>query len=138
MGLPEWDPVRLALEDSEDLSGSAASMDWMDPETTSMWWAGKEFHRDQPLSERVGRNEKTKVVVKLQRRGSGPPAREPAVSEEDRKAMMAIYFKKQEEAKKLAENDDDSYHDATWADPRGLKTALHGTGGVSWRPGGRR
>jgi hypothetical protein len=47
------------------------------------------------VGDRLGWNEKTKVVAKLQRPGSGPPAREPSVSEEERKAMMAHYFKRQ-------------------------------------------
>jgi len=47
------------------------------------------------VGDRLGWNEKTKVVAKLQRSGAGPPAREPAVSEEERKAMMAHYFKRQ-------------------------------------------
>lgn len=54
------------------------------------------------MPRRLGKNEKTKVIAKLQKSGSGPPQREPAVSEEERKAMMAHYFKKQEEMKKLA------------------------------------
>ena len=35
-------------------------------------------------------------MAKLQGAGSGAPVREPAVSEDERKAMMAHYFKKQE------------------------------------------
>lgn len=91
----------------------------------------------QTVGDRVGRNEKTKVVCRLQGKGSGPPAREPAVSEEDRRAMMAHYFKRQEELKKVAENDDDAFMHSTWANPRGLKQSLLGTSGVAFRPGRR-
>lgn len=83
----------------------------------------------------MGKNEKTKVVARLQKRGGGAPVREPAVSEEERKAMLAFYFKKQEEEKKLAEDADDSYLAAHWADPRALKAGLLGTGGIAWKPG---
>ena len=38
-------------------------------------WAGKEFFRDQKVGDRVGRNEKTKIIVKLQKPGSGPPVK---------------------------------------------------------------
>ena len=65
--------------------------------------SGKEFRRDQSVGDRVGHNEKTRVTCKLQKPGSGPPGREPAVSEDERKAMMAYYFKRQEELKRLAE-----------------------------------
>lgn len=67
--------------------------------------AGKEFRRDQgqTVGDRVGKNEKTRIMCKLQKPGAGPPGREPGVSEEERKAMMAFYFKRQEELKRLAE-----------------------------------
>lgn len=95
--------------------------------------------RAQTVADRVGRNEKTKVVARLQKRGGGPPVREPAVSEEERRVMMAHYFKKQEEAKKLAEDDEDDYMTSSWANPRMLKQQLLGTAsGVAVRPGMRR
>merc|ERR1712054_150047 len=96
----------------------------------TLWMAGKEFMRDQFVKDRVGRNNKTKVVAKLQKSGSGPPAREPAISEDERKAMMAHYFKKQEEMKKLAEATDDDYLSSSWADPKALQQSLRGQGAV--------
>ena len=81
----------------------------------------------QTVGDRVGKNEKTKLVAKLQpavgwgfesagwprfadprvpcqliaihAQGQGPPAREPVVSEAERTAMLAYYFKRQEELK---------------------------------------
>lgn len=73
------------------------------PVCLSLGTPGKAFRRDQVVGDRVGHNEKTRVTCKLQKPGSGPPGREPAVSEDERKAMMAYYFKRQEELKKLAE-----------------------------------
>lgn len=96
----------------------------LDPETTSLWVAGKEFRRGQLVSDRLGRNEKTKVIAKLQESGSGPPGREPAVSEDERKAMMAYYFKRQEELKRLAESSEDDYLNSQWADTKELKRNL--------------
>ena len=40
-----------------------------------------------------GKNEKTKVVIKLQNKGSGAPVREPRVDEDTHKAMLAYYYK---------------------------------------------
>ncbi len=57
--------------------------------------AAKEFKRHEKVGDRLGMNEKTKVICKLRSPEGGPPAREPAVSEDERKAMMAFYFKKQ-------------------------------------------
>jgi len=126
MGLPEWDPVKQALESPDGLLGTQASNALLEPDTATLWCAGREFRRDQTVADRLGRNEKTKVVAKLQKPGAGAPAREPVVNEDERKSMMAHYFKKQEEMKKLAEADDDDYLNSSWADPRALKRSLQG------------
>jgi len=131
MGLPVYDVVRGVMEGKEEyMEGNAVAQALLDPDDAQLWWAGKEFFRDQQVKDRVGKNEKTKVVAKLTKKSSGPPAREPAVSESERNAMMAHYFKKQEEMKKLAEADDDTYHTAAWANPGALKSGLRGTGAI--------
>lgn len=55
----------------------------MDIQRTNLWFCGKELKRDKPLSEYFGKNEKSKVIVKLQTSGQGPPGREPAISAEE-------------------------------------------------------
>ncbi|KAJ3290380.1 hypothetical protein HK104_006819 [Borealophlyctis nickersoniae] len=135
MGLPEWEPVREILEDNEDLSGTAASKEVVDPDTATLWWAGKELVREKLLSDFTGKNEKTKIIVKIQKKGQGPPLREAPMSEQAQKEMMAYYYRKQEEHKKLAANDEDDYLNSTWANPKALKSAFTGIGSnVSWRP----
>ena len=37
--------------------------DLMDPDSAQMWWAGKELMRDKKLSDHVGKNDKTKVIM---------------------------------------------------------------------------
>lgn len=32
-----------------------------------LWWAGKELHRDKKLQDYIGKNEKTKIVAKIQK-----------------------------------------------------------------------
>lgn len=32
-----------------------------------LWWAAKELHRGKKLTEYVGKNEKTKIIVKIQK-----------------------------------------------------------------------
>jgi hypothetical protein len=46
-----------------------------------MWWAGKEFRPEKKLSDYTGKNEKTKIVVKVTKTGSGAPVREGGVDE---------------------------------------------------------
>jgi hypothetical protein len=49
----------------------------LDPATCQLWFASKPLVADKPLSEGVGRNERTKAIVKLTKKGAGAPAREP-------------------------------------------------------------
>jgi len=51
------------------------------------------------MKDFVGNNEKTKVIVKLQKRGSGKPAREPLMSEDERKQLMLHAYRRQEQLK---------------------------------------
>ena len=130
MGLPAWDPVALCLEGVDGLDGTQAAAELLEAPEATIWVASKDFPRGQKVGDRLGWNEKTKVVAKLQREGSGPPAREPAVSEEERKAMMAHYFKRQEELKALANAEDDDYLASQWADPKAMQRNLRGQGSV--------
>lgn len=126
-GLPPHDPLLLCLEDREVLEGQA-SQEVLDPETATLWWAGKQLFRDKKLLDYAGRNEKTKLIVKLAKKGSGPPTREPTVDAQAQKEMMSFLYKKQEELKRLDEIGEDasSSTGAAWADPRGLKKSLMG------------
>lgn len=76
-----------------------------------------------------------KVIVKLTKRGQGPPAREPIMSEEQRKEFMLHAYRRQEELKKLEEDEDDNYFNSEWADSSNLKKSFHGLKNISWRPG---
>lgn len=132
MGLPEWDTVRLTIEGTEGIEGTAAGQELLDENTAELWVASPIFDRSpgQTVADRLGNNEKTKVVAKLQKPGNGPPGREAAVSEDEKKAMMAYYFKKQEEYKKLSEANEDDYLHSSWADPKQLQKSLRGQGSV--------
>ena len=112
------------------MQGTAIGNQLLDPKTSCLWVAGKEFQRDKLVSDRLGKNEKTKVIAKLQKKGSGPPGREPVVNEEERKAMMAHYFKRQEELKRLGEADEDDYLNSEWSDTKQMKKSLQGLGNI--------
>ncbi|XP_026479663.1 cilia- and flagella-associated protein 298 [Ctenocephalides felis] len=136
MNLPPHDPIRLEFENIEDLTGTQASLDVLDPATAQLWFSGKEMVRGfgKLISEYAGRNDKCKLVVKLQKKGEGPPGREPVMTETERKNLMVYAYRKQEEAKKLEQNDDDEYLNASWADSSSLKRQFHGLKNISWRP----
>ena len=73
----------------QEVEGSAA-LEMLDGGHASLWFASKEMQLDKKLCDYVGKNDKTKVVAKLQKKGSGAPQREPIVSEDEQKAMIAF------------------------------------------------
>ncbi|KAJ3064297.1 hypothetical protein HDU98_012274 [Podochytrium sp. JEL0797] len=134
MGMAEFEPANDIIKGTEDLAGTAASKEVIPVEDAALWWAGKEIMRGKLLSDFVGKNDKTKLIVKLQKKSQGAPVREAPLSEHAQKEMMAFYYKKQEEHKKLIENDEDSYLNASWANSKSLKSSFNGVSNVSWRP----
>ena len=48
----------------------------LDPCSAEVWFAGKRLRPGSKLAERMGRNEKTKAVVRLMPAGHGAPPRE--------------------------------------------------------------
>ncbi|XP_072118318.1 cilia- and flagella-associated protein 298 isoform X2 [Mobula birostris] len=135
MGLPPHDPIRQEFEGKEDLSGLQAGKMVIEDSEARLWWAGKELQRGKKLSDYVGKNEKTKIVVKIQKQSHGAPAREPIITEDEQKQMMMYYYRRQEELKKLDENDDESYLDSAWADRHALKRQFQGVSNIRWGPG---
>ncbi|KAI8848943.1 hypothetical protein BC829DRAFT_392982 [Chytridium lagenaria] len=132
MGLPSGEPAKILLDDKEDIEDIK---DYIPPFEASLWWAGRELQAAKTLSEFIGKNEKTKIIVKLQRKSQGAPVREPPLDEMSQRNLMAYYYKKQELDKKLAENKDDDYLNSSWANPGSLKQAFNGlSGGVDWKP----
>lgn len=134
MGLPPHDPIRMELEDKEDLSGTHAGTEVIKESEAQLWWAGKQLEETKLLSDYVGKNEKTTIIVKIQKRGQGAPGREPVLSHEEQKEMMLHYHRRQEELKKLEEEDDDSFLAAEWADSHALKRQFHGVKDIRWGP----
>jgi cilia- and flagella-associated protein 298 len=100
-----------------------------------LWWVGKALDAEATLNKYSGKNEKTKIVVKLGKVGGNAPARESGLDHQTQSEMMAYWYRKQEEAKKLVEDDDISYANSEWANPHGLKSSLNGIGSVKTRPG---
>lgn len=134
MNLPPHENVRLELENQEDLTGTQASTEVLEEDNTSIWFSGKEMLRGKQLKDFIGKNEKTKIVTKIQKRGLGAPGREPVVTEDEQKKMMAYYYKKQEEFKKLEAESEDAYLDSPWSDSNQLKRQFHGMNNIKWGP----
>lgn len=106
----------------------------IDPVLAQLWWAGRELERGKTLQDYIGKNEKTKIVAKLSKKGMGAPAREPVFNEEQKKQMMLDAYRRQEQLKKLEENQDNTYLDAEWANSAKLKRDIQGLSNIKWRP----
>jgi hypothetical protein len=57
----------------EELEGTQGGREVVDPTEATLWFANKEMRADKALSEHLGKNEKTKVVVKLSTKRQGQP-----------------------------------------------------------------
>jgi hypothetical protein len=136
-GLGHWEPVLVLLENKEEFDSTVHGSDDLNIEKAQMWWAGKELVKGKTLGDYVGKNEKCKIIVKLQHKGSGAPVREPLIDENSHKQMLSYFHKKQEEAKKLEEDEEDAYMNSAWANPKGLKDQLQGISDFKYRPGGK-
>uniref|UniRef100_A0A8D8WXL1 UPF0769 protein C21orf59 homolog n=1 Tax=Cacopsylla melanoneura TaxID=428564 RepID=A0A8D8WXL1_9HEMI len=134
MKLPTHDPIRMELENREDLSGMQASKEIIEPSMGALWFAGKAMLRDKLVRDFLGKNEKCKAVVKVAKMSSGAPSREPPLTEDQRKQLMMHYYRKQEELKKLEADNDDAYSNSEWADNKSLHKNLLGLNRVSWKP----
>ncbi|XP_034482742.1 cilia- and flagella-associated protein 298 isoform X1 [Drosophila innubila] len=99
MKLPPHDTIQMEFANMEDLTGTQASKEVIEPSKAQLWFAGRQVLPGKQLSEYLGQNDKTKVVVKLNQLGEGPPAREQVMTEQFRRQMMAAEFKRQEELK---------------------------------------
>ena len=133
MGLPEYDPVRMEFENREHLAGTQASKEVIDGTQAVLWFATKELARGKRLSDYLGKNEKSKVVIKLSTKSGGQPVREPVFSEEEQKRLMIANHKRREEMMALDKASDDSYLNSPWANPNALKSRMQGINNVHWK-----
>lgn len=135
MGLPPHDNIAMEFINMEDLSGTQASLDVIEPIKAELWFAGRKMFADKQLRDYMGTNEKCKVIVKLVKANEGAPGREPVFNEEARKLIMLKQYRRQEELKALEDDIDDHYLNSSWADTSNLKKQMHGTQNIEFRYG---
>lgn len=135
MQLPPHDSIRNEFQNTEDLSGTQASQEVIEPAKAQIWFAGKQMRPDQKLSDYIGMNEKCKVIIKLQKSGEGAPSREPVFTEAERKQMMMHAYRRQEESKRLEQDDGDDYLNSSWSNNKSLKSQMQGIDNIKFRFG---
>lgn len=133
MQLPPHDSIRNEFQNTEDLAGTQAALEVIEPAKGQLWFAGKQMLTDRKLADFIGKNEKSKVIVKLQKSGEGAPGREPVFTEAERKQMMMQAYRRQEELKRLEHDDDDSYLDSAWSNCGSLKNQMNGINDIKFR-----
>lgn len=133
MDLPPHDPIRMEFTNTEDLNGTQASLEVIEPAKLQLWFAGRQLLEEKLLSDYLGKNEKCKSILKIVKHGEGAPGREPVFDEEARKQIMLQQYRRQEELKRLEEDDDDSYLNSNWANNTNLKQQLHGIQNINFR-----
>lgn len=87
-GLGEWEPIKVILENREEFEEKMDLTDDLYADKSTLWICGKELQPGKPFSEYFGKNEKSKYVVKVQKKGSGAPSREPLVDADSQKKML--------------------------------------------------
>jgi hypothetical protein len=80
-GLGEWEPIKVILENREEFDEKMDLADDLWADKSSLWICGKELQAEKFFYDYFGKNEKSKYVVKVQKRGSGAPQREPMIDE---------------------------------------------------------
>lgn len=98
MQLPPHDPIRMEFTNTEDLNGTHAQTEIIEPAKAQLWFAGRQMMPDKCVSDYFKVNN-SKVIVKLVKHGEGAPGREPVINEETRKQMMLHAYRRQQEIK---------------------------------------
>ena len=62
--LPKWDLVYLILENKVEIQKIYPDCEYFDHKTTVLWWAKKELQETKFLRDYIGKNEKTKIILK--------------------------------------------------------------------------
>mgnify|MGYP000323605676 CR=1 FL=1 len=96
-GLGEWEPIKVILENREEFDDKTDLTDDLSTDNITLWICSKELHKGKKLSDYFGKNEKSKYVVKITKKGQGAPVREPTIDPETHKKMLAFYHKKTQE-----------------------------------------
>jgi hypothetical protein len=101
-------------------------------ERASVWWAGKELEKGKTVGEYVGKNEKSKIIVKVQKWGGQQPLREPPVDAETYQKMVKFYYRKVEETKEMDKNSVEAHYEKVEAN--NFKAQVHMSEEVRYKP----
>jgi hypothetical protein len=78
-----------------------------------LWWAGKELSKAKAIREYAGKNDKTKMIVKVQKVGGEQPLREPHIDSNTYQQMVKYYYRKVDESKEFEKKSVETYYEKT-------------------------
>uniref|UniRef100_A0AAV1TDT0 Uncharacterized protein n=1 Tax=Peronospora matthiolae TaxID=2874970 RepID=A0AAV1TDT0_9STRA len=132
--LPSLGLVQLLLDEErseESLAEPPTALDVLSSDTAELWWAGKQFTRGKNVRDVVGKNDKSTLIVTLQKQGDGVPRRPAVVRGIERDAVTEFCSQEKQERQQqqqvVRDDAEDYYKISPWADPSMLKNALRGT-----------
>ncbi|KAI0987204.1 hypothetical protein GJ496_004685 [Pomphorhynchus laevis] len=125
MSMPDFEIIWNEINNINSFENWKDSVNALPLNETCLWFGGKELQQSKKLSDYIGTNEKSTIIVKLQKVQNGPPPREPPLCDQQRIEMMNYFHKRNEEQKRLQEDEDDSYLDSEWADSKAFKKSIH-------------
>ena len=131
MDLPDYDPIQMDFKNIENKEGIDVD-EILDYNESVLWFSKKQLSSEKKLSDYFGGNEKSKVVVKLCKKSSGPPIREPILNEEECKALHSANQRRTEELINLETLRNESSSESPGSKNK-LKSKMHGIGEIKWK-----
>lgn len=126
-GLPEYDPIQIEFQNKGDIE--MRSNVSMSHTPSVLWFSNKKLAPDKKLSEYFGKNEKSKVIIKLLDDSSDPPTKEPPFNEKERQQMILAEEKRRKELFNMETTT--SLH-SDEMDKQDLKKRIHGVQKITW------
>lgn len=81
------------------------------------------MEKHKTIADYIGKNEKSKIIVKVQKWGGQQPLREPPVDAETYQKMVKFYYKKVEETKEIEKNSVESHYETVQT--KDMKAQFH-------------
>ena len=78
-GLGVWEPIWVILENKEEFDEKMNLTDDLAIDNCVLWCVNKELQSGKTFADYFGKNEKSKMVMKVTKRGGGAPVREPVI-----------------------------------------------------------
>ena len=78
-GLGVWEPIWVILENKEEFDEKMNLTDDLAIDNCVLWCVNNELQSGKTFADYFGKNEKSKMVMKVTKRGGGAPVREPVI-----------------------------------------------------------